>query len=250
MRNSRSNLGFVRILACRLDIICLRHCGTRLVVILWVHFAPPCFQGLGVLTSRHSDARPGCGNRLRSYALLRTRTMFVPRLVLFCSRAAPCESRPHICGRFHQIAIVPAVLRIGSVNRAVLWLAPLKMANLRTRNPARTHSPLKSTWSWVPSDTYTCAEIAHYSHLQHANELGECHLEQGKHLWDENLMGDHGHFYVTHTSWGSRVAFLRLKKLRWVILGPRRIFSKYCLHTACTRYSVMSLLLHVIMGTD
>ena len=27
MRNSRSNLGFVRILACRLDIICLRHVG-------------------------------------------------------------------------------------------------------------------------------------------------------------------------------------------------------------------------------
>ena len=121
---------------------------------------------------------------------------------------------------------------------------------LRTRNPARTHSPLKSTWSWVPSDTCACAEIAHYSHLQHANELGECHLEQRKHLRDENFMGDRGHFYVTHTSWGSRVAFLRLKKLRWVILGPRRIFSKYCPHTVCTRYSVMSLLLHVITGTD
>ena len=50
MRNSRSNLGFVRILACRLDIICLRHCGTRLVVVVWVRVAPPCFQRLGVLT--------------------------------------------------------------------------------------------------------------------------------------------------------------------------------------------------------
>ena len=68
--------------------------GTRLVVVLWVRVAPPCVQGLGVLTPRHSDARPGCGNRLRSYALLRTRTMFAPRLVLFCSRAMPCESRP------------------------------------------------------------------------------------------------------------------------------------------------------------
>ena len=68
MRNSRSNLGFVRILACRLDIICLRHCGTRLVVVLWVRVAPPCFQGLGVLTPRHSDARPECGNSSRSYA--------------------------------------------------------------------------------------------------------------------------------------------------------------------------------------
>jgi hypothetical protein len=95
MRNSRSNLGFMRILACRLDIICLRHCGTRLVVVLWVHVAPPSVKRLGFLTPRHSDARPGCGNRLRSYALLRTRTMFVPRLVLFCSRAAPCESRPY-----------------------------------------------------------------------------------------------------------------------------------------------------------
>ena len=101
---------------------------TRLVVVLWVRVAPPRVRRLGFLTPRHSDARPGCGNRLRSYALLRTRTMFVPRLVLYCSRAAPCESRPQICGQFHQIAIVPAVLRIGLVNRAVLWLAPLKIA--------------------------------------------------------------------------------------------------------------------------
>ena len=162
MRYSRSNLGFVRILACRLDIIlCLRHWGTRLVVVLWVRFM-----------------------KSRSCRL--------------------CNDWTRVFG--------------SAVTRS------LKLANLRTRNRARAHSPLKSTWSWVPSDTYACAEIAHYSHLQHANELGECHLEQRKHLRDENFMGDHGHFYVTHTSWGSQVAFLRLKKLRWVILGPRRIF--------------------------
>ena len=61
MRNSRSNLGFVRILACRLDIICLRHGGTRLVVVFWVHFAPPCLEfWLRVILTVDRDAAIDC----------------------------------------------------------------------------------------------------------------------------------------------------------------------------------------------
>ena len=87
MRNSRSNLGFVRILACRLDIICLRHWGTRLVVVLWVRF------------TKSRSCRP-CNDWTRVFSSAVTRS--------------------------------------------------LKMANLRTRNLARDHSPLKSTWILSP----------------------------------------------------------------------------------------------------
>jgi hypothetical protein len=56
--------------------------GAQHVVDLWVHLAPPYVLGLGDVTPRRSDVRPGCDNILRSYAHMRRRTMFSPRLVL------------------------------------------------------------------------------------------------------------------------------------------------------------------------
>jgi hypothetical protein len=56
--------------------------GAQHVVDLWVHLAPPYVLGLGDVTPRRSDVRPGCGNILRSYAHMRRRTMFSPRPVL------------------------------------------------------------------------------------------------------------------------------------------------------------------------
>ena len=82
IQNSCLNLWFVRILARWLWHCMSSSLGTRLVVILWICVAPPCIQRLGAITPCHSDMRPGCSNRLCSYALVRSWTMFVPRLVL------------------------------------------------------------------------------------------------------------------------------------------------------------------------
>lgn len=166
---------------------------TRLVVVLWVRVAPPSVQRLGFLTPRHSDARPGCGNRLRSYALLRTRTMFVPRLVLFCSRAAPCESRPFFSGRFHEITIVQAVLQSDLCS----WLYRDSLS-----------TSLEANWILESQETPMPVQgCAQYSTVTNANQRGECLLQQQKHLRDKNFMGDRGHSCDAHLLRGSRVSF-------------------------------------------
>ena len=68
-----------------------------------------CIQRHGDDTPFHSDVRPGCTNRLRSYALLWSWTVFAPRLVGYNYGLHPMNLG-HILWSFSQDAIVQAEL--------------------------------------------------------------------------------------------------------------------------------------------
>ena len=136
MRNSCLNLGFVRILARWLWHMSSSS-GFQLVVILWVRVVPQCVQGLGVMTPHHSDAWPECDNRLRSDALLRSLTMFAPRLVLYNHKLCPVNLG-HISEVFFEISIMQDVLR--SDLRILLCRDLLPWSQLEPWGPSKTHA--------------------------------------------------------------------------------------------------------------
>lgn len=104
MRNSHSNLRFVRVLTRRQWRCMSLSMGTRLEVILWVHVMPLYIQRLGNKTPHQSDVGLWCGNRWRSNAHLQSWTMYAPGQVL-------CNHRPSPVNQGHNSVVVFMRLR-------------------------------------------------------------------------------------------------------------------------------------------
>ena len=162
--------------------------GDQLVVILWVRVAPPCVQGLQDTTPCLSDAQPGCGNRLHSYALLQSWAMFTPRLVLYNHGLCPVSLGP----TFVVVFTKSQSCRL-CYNRTCVFGSAM----------TRSHSILKKTWFLSPKPILCpCSDCV-------LLPPSTCKQNGRMSLWTKKTlegMGDCSHFHVTATSWGSQAS--------------------------------------------
>ena len=128
---------------------------TGLVAILFVCVAPSHIQGLGVMTPHHSDVRPGCSNRLHSYALLRSWTMFAPRLVLNNHRLCPVNLGHIFVAVFMWLQSCRLCCDRAYALGCAVSCSHIKWAYSCILQCACIHSPFKPTWTLMPKQ-YSC----------------------------------------------------------------------------------------------
>ena len=133
---------------------------------------------------------------MRSYAFMRSKTMFSPRLVL-CDHGLRLMSLGYmLCGRFFQIVIASVVSWNDLWNGLCCDAIPCEWgwSTIMGQRPTRVHFPLKSslkhTWTLSPVPNLCPCSVASILPPPPCKRTRELDPWSTQHFKDENFLGD------------------------------------------------------------